>query len=311
MSTAMIRTGQVAITVILLVVLWRFADGQQAGTMLGAADPLWLLAALIALTAQTVMSAIRWRITAGQLGLELPVGVAVQEYYLSQIVNQLLPGGVLGDASRAVRSRQQRGLIAASQAVIFERLAGQIALFIVMTCAFVITYVRPGGLDWPSWALSINFLIIGGGIGLGLVFIAMTLVPSPLRVKAVNLSRSMTHALAARDVITQQVALSFGTTACNLAAFACCAHAVGIAVSPAMICALMPLVLFTMLVPLTVMGWGLREGAASVLLPLAGASASAGLAASVAFGLVMLVATLPGLLAVWTQRKLQDNGIST
>ena len=43
---------------------------------------------------------------------------------------------------------------------------------------------------------------------------------------------------------------------------------------------------------------GLRivhEGAAAAFFPLAGASATAGLAASIAFGLVFLISTLPGL----------------
>ena len=62
---------------------------------------------------------------------------------------------------------------------------------------------------------------------------------------------------------------------------------------------LVPLVLLTMLIPITISGWGLREGAAAALLPVAGAAASASLAASVTFGLVALVAVLPGAAVVW------------
>jgi len=51
-------------------------------------------------------------------------------------------------------------------------------------------------------------------------------------------------------------------------------------------------------VPVTISGWGLREGAAVVLFPLAGSTASGGLATSVAFGLMLIVASLPGSLAV-------------
>jgi hypothetical protein len=54
-----------------------------------------------------------------------------------------------------------------------------------------------------------------------------------------------------------------------------------------------------MLIPLSISGWGFREGAAAALLPLAGATASGGLASSVAFGLTFIAAVLPGLVFVW------------
>ncbi|MFP4274670.1 MAG: UPF0104 family protein, partial [Paracoccaceae bacterium] len=49
-------------------------------------------------------------------------------------------------------------------------------------------------------------------------------------------------------------------------------------------------------IPISISGWGLREGAAAALLPLAGATASDGFAASVAFGLVFTASVLPGLI---------------
>lgn len=100
-----------------------------------------------------------------------------------------------------------------------------------------------------------------------------------------------------------QIVLSAGTTLCNLAAFAFCARAVGVVLPPVVILALVPLILFTMLIPLTISGWGVREGAAAALFPLAGATASEGFAASVAFGLVLLVAVLPGLLTLWLRSQ--------
>ena len=91
--------------------------------------------------------------------------------------------------------------------------------------------------------------------------------------------------------------MSLGTALLNVAGFACCAAAVGLALPPATALALVPLILLTMLIPITISGWGLREGAAAALLPLAGATAAEGLAASVAFGLAVLVAALPGIVA--------------
>ena len=58
------------------------------------------------------------------------------------------------------------------------------------------------------------------------------------------------------------------------------------------------LLLGWMLVPLTIGGWGLREGTAAALFPLVGGSGEAGLAASIAFGLVLLASSLPGAITL-------------
>jgi glycosyltransferase 2 family protein len=157
------RAAQVALVAVIFAVLWHAADGREALRLLGSADPAWLAAAVAALTLQTILSALRWRLTASRLGIAVDVRSAVREYYLSQILNQSLPGGMLGDAARAVRSRAQAGLARAGQAVVLERLMGQIVMFLVLAGAFVATWARPGGLDWPPpVALAVAVLLAAG-----------------------------------------------------------------------------------------------------------------------------------------------------
>ena len=294
----LLRLVQAALALGLLVLVWRLADGAQAMRQLARAEPGWLLAGGLALTLQTVLSALRWQLTAAQLGLGLTWHKAVREYYLSQVVNQLLPGGVLGDAGRAYRSRAAAGLMAAGQAVVFERLAGQIALFVVLALGFVATAAVPGGLDWPGWA----FWPVAGLTCAGLVLpvLLRALLQIMPQTSAQPLRRQIAafrHAVLAPPVRARQAGLSLAAALCNIAGFLCCLWAIGVFVPPTSAMVLVPLILLSMLIPLTISGWGLREGAAAALLPLAGASASDGLAASIAFGLVFLAASLPG--ALW------------
>ncbi len=283
----------------LLWLLWAVADGPQAARSLAAADWRWLLLAMAALTAQTILSAFRWRLTARQLGISIGRGRAIGEYYLSQIVNQSLPGGILGDAGRAVRSRDQAGLLAAGQAVIFERLAGQIAMFSLLAVAFVATLAVPGGLDWPpDIAVSVAILLAAAVCAAGFAGLAGHL-PGALGRGMRSLRSALHQALAARTALPGQIGLSIGTTVCNLAAFAFCARAVGVDLGLAATAALVPLILLAMLIPVTISGWGLREGAAAALLPIAGATVAGALAASVAFGLTILAALVPGVLVLW------------
>jgi uncharacterized membrane protein YbhN (UPF0104 family) len=293
-----LRAARVAIAAGLLVLLWRVADGAAALDHLAQARAGWLAAAFGALTAQTVLSALRWRLTAGQLGIGLGRRSAVREYYLSQILNQTLPGGVLGDAGRALRSRAQAGLLASGQAVVFERLAGQVALLLLFAAALAGTLVVPGGFDWPRWLLTpVLVALAATGGGALLLALAGARLPGRLGRALAEPGRALLRATWSPGIRARQVGLSLGTALLNVAAFAFCAAAIGVALPPPTALALVPLILFTMLIPVTVSGWGLREGAAVALLPLAGATASEGLAASVAFGLAVLAASLPGVAA--------------
>lgn len=287
---------QIAVAVGLLILVWRLVDGGEALQLLSRANIAWVLAAIGVLSLQIVLSALRWRITAGQLGIALDRRSAIREYYFSQIINQTLPGGVLGDAGRAVRARSQAGLLASSQAVVLERLAGQVGLLVVLTGAFVVTVAVPGGLAWPGWlAALVTFLI---GLALTAPFVVKgfaRLLPLRSRQFVTGLEASARHALAGKEVRWAQLVLSLATALANIAGVVFCAKALGVDISFGVAMAIVPLMLFTMLVPITISGWGLREAAAAALFPLAGLAGAEGLATSVAFGVVLIVIALPGL----------------
>jgi glycosyltransferase 2 family protein len=251
-----IRLAQIAIALGLLSLIWRAADGPEAARSLAAADWRWLALAVLALSLQTVLSALRWKLTARQLGIRLDARQAIGEYYLSQVVNQSLPGGMIGDAGRAVRSRAQAGLIAAGQAVVFERLAGQIAMFATLAVAFLATLAIPGGFEWPRWLVAPVAILVAAGLSLPVLLHGATYLPRAAGRTVRNFRTALHAALGARRALPGQIALSLGTTFCNLAAFTFCARAVGVELGLVATAALVPLILFTMLIPISISGWG-------------------------------------------------------
>jgi len=266
----------------LLAALWHWLDGPEALAHLRQARPGWLALGFGLLSAQIVLSALRWRLTAARLGQHFGAGFAVREYYLAVLANMTLPGGVIGDAGRAVRARADAGLGVSVQAVVIERLAGQVALAAVLV---------PGLLLWPGWA--------GRGLGLLVLMVAAAGVavwlaragPGMLR----GLGRSLARAWWRDGAWRAQLGLSLAILACNIGGFAACAVAVGAGLPAVAVPVIVPLTLAAMLVPVSISGWGLREGAAAVLWPLAGLTAEAGIAASIAFGLTALAASLPAV----------------
>jgi uncharacterized protein (TIRG00374 family) len=300
----LVRALQLAVAVGLLIVVWRFANGDEALSLLSRAQPGWLVGAAALLSAQVFLSARRWQLTANQLHIRVTFTTALREYYLSQLVNQILPGGVLGDASRAVRSRRQRGLFASTQSVLFERLMGQLALFVVLVVAITMNLMVPGGVDWPG-ETSRNLLValVLFATALALALVVVRALPRRRQRVLRQLVEAGRQALLAPEVLGQQVMLSMSTAVANVAGFVLCAWAIGADVPLLPAFAVIPIILFTMVIPVTVSGWGVREAAAAALFPLAGFVSAEGLATSVAFGLVLVVVSLPGLLFMRQSRR--------
>lgn len=286
---------RIALPVAILAALWSLADGPEVLRLLGSADWRFLLAAYVAANLQIVFSALRWQLTARVLDQSIPTGRAVMEYYLSQLLNLTLPSGILGDAGRAMRMRHQAGMVRASQAVLIERMAGQIALFVVLFAGFAAVSVMDHEVAFPDWVGRMMLILGLILIGLVLGFYMMRSLPGPIARLSHGFGAASARALLAPGIWQRQVLLSTATVTCNLAAIAFAAAATGTTMPFAAILTIAPLMLTAMLLPVSAGGWGLREGAAAALWPLLGGTATAGVAASVAFGLVIMAASLPGL----------------
>ena len=190
--------------------------------------------------------------------------------------------------------------MASGQAVVFERLAGQIAMFVTMAVAFFATIAVPGGLEWPRWLAGPLALAILGGLALPFALRALAGASRGGRAGGgTPLERAPSRPRGAARPAVGRFFSASRRRVCNLAAFSYCARAVGVDLTLAATAALVPLILFTMLIPISISGWGLREGAAAALFPVAGASASQGLATSVAFGLIFILAVLPVAVFIW------------
>ncbi|MGB0499424.1 MAG: lysylphosphatidylglycerol synthase transmembrane domain-containing protein [Rubricella sp.] len=265
---------------------------------LRGAEPDWIVLALMACSAQILLCAMRWQVTARSLGTTIPVRSAVSEYYLSSVINTTVPGGVVGDAMRAARARGAAGLERAVHSVVIERLAGQIGLGAVLLLGLALSG-RPV-LQGSAAIAALALLALGAAYALLRERRLARFVPPVIRRFATAIRMSWFDGRTA----LVQIALSLAIVAANLAAFAFAARATGTAIGfPEMLFAI-PLILAAMLIPFSVAGWGYREGAAAAIFPLLGTSAAAGVSASLVFGAVILAASLPGTVVVLFRNRL-------
>ncbi|WP_166259560.1 lysylphosphatidylglycerol synthase transmembrane domain-containing protein [Marinobacter salicampi] len=279
-----------------------YLDTEALVVRLGQLSPGIVALALAITVVQVVVSAWRWRYTSARLGLELPLGPAIGEYYLATFLNQLLPGGVMGDVNRAWRhGRDSRKQVSAANAVLIERFSGQLVMAAVSAVLLVawwpfsagavsetsVNSLEPG----QGWLVfTVPAILIAGGL-IGLIF------RRPLIRYLYHLRADLTRSLLVWPVVAVQIGASLVVVGSYLAVFLLLAWGLAEPGTGFPWQTLLPLsaaLLLAMALPVTVAGWGVREGMAAVLWPLAGLAPEQGVALSVAYGLLVLVSSLPG-----------------
>ncbi|MFW6346562.1 MAG: lysylphosphatidylglycerol synthase transmembrane domain-containing protein, partial [Halomonas sp.] len=258
-------------------------------------SPGWALLALALTLPPLLLSVWRWRLTARLLGLSLGFRWALREYYLALFLNQVLPGGVAGDAARAWRHSRHSGRRAGAwRAVIIERASGQLAMALLSLAVLVASPLWHELLaDAARGVAASGWLPAGGVAVLLLIPLGRQLARRPPAAVA-GLGGDLRRSLLAASVWPKQLAGSLLVVVSYALVFVCAARAIGVELALPTLLALVPPVLLAMLIPLSLAGWGVREGAAALVWGLAGLPPAQGVAVSMAYGLIVLLASLPG-----------------
>jgi uncharacterized membrane protein YbhN (UPF0104 family) len=285
---------------ILSILLWRlgtrpFLEGLR--TINGSA----LLAALGITVVTTVFSAWRWSLVAGGLGVRLPLTTAVGAYYRSQFLNTVLPGGVLGDVHRGLRHGRATGDVGRGlRAVVLERSAGQVLQVWVTLLVFLIL---PTPLGTPGILVAVF-----AAAGVATMLLAAAVVVRNPRVAALRTASSdLRRVLLQRRLWPQVLLASTVVVAGHTTTFLVAARSAGVMGPTTELGPVALLVLLALGLPTNIAGWGPREGVAAWAFGLAGLDADRGVAVAVGFGVMVLVACLPGgvlvLLDWWPGRR--------
>ncbi|KUJ81006.1 lysylphosphatidylglycerol synthase transmembrane domain-containing protein [Ruegeria profundi] len=270
---------------VIFALLW-WTDAAKVSEHLMSLHLGWIGISLLAVTGATLSMALRWQLTARALQIQFDYPFALREYYIAQLTNSVLPGGVTGDVARAFRTRHQADLLRASQSVLADRLLGQVAIICVLFVGFSVALMFPLAVDMSvlSWTVVLT-------LGCGLIAV-------------VALSRFNTAVgrfvsfLLRLQSQTEFLLLGVVSSFCLIFGFYTSTRAVGADIPIESLVTVIPLILCAMIIPLSIGGWGWREGAAAALFPIIGLTSSEGLASSITYGAVVLVATLPVVFAV-------------
>ena len=277
---------------VVALLLWRIGPA-PAVEALERIDGRSLIAASGIGLVSTMCTSWRWVLVARGLGLSLSMLDAFRSSYRSQFLNVSLPAGVVGDVQRGLAHGRATGdLGRAARAVIWERSVGQT----VQLCLAV-----PALLAVPS-ALRGPVLTVGTGLSMAVMALVLGVLGVLVAVRRRSVVASVVSVVRAdvRDgllaprVWPAVIGSSVLAAAGHVCTFLIAAHLAGAVASPWELVPLAFLVLLAMAIPVSIAGWGPREGAAAWAFGIAGLGAAQGLATAVIYGGMVLVASLPG-----------------
>lgn len=292
--------AKLAVTAGLFYLISQKVDLGDVGRRLaGASLPLLALATTL-FVAQLALNAERWRRLLALDQARLPWPRGFRYYVEAMFFNQALPGAIGGDVLRVYRARPYcKSLTQAVNSVLLDRLTGLfgLATLILIGLPLFMNRVRDtsaaGGV-----AILLGLAMIGV---VGLILLARLEregVGGKVRALIVDLAQQADR-LARRPAEALPIlALALCTHGLLVLAAFISARALGYDFSIIDCLIVVPTAIFLSMLPISLGGWGVREGAMAAGFAMIGFAQAAGVALSVTLGLQLLIVGLMGG-AVW------------
>ncbi|MEW5899849.1 MAG: lysylphosphatidylglycerol synthase transmembrane domain-containing protein [Acidobacteriota bacterium] len=253
---------------IIVFILTKKTSLPAIGAVLKGANISWLLLAFSLHGIGLFVSAYRWQILARAQGDEVPLGFLARSYLVAQFFNNFLPTRFGGDVVRIWDgSRFSKSVLKSGAIVLVERFTGIMVLFLMAVIAslFRLDMARQIPVIWVSLLLGLA----------GLLLIAFFFLPvfarrlTALRVRG-YLQRLRDKILLFRETIlhyrTQKgpfFRASFWALLLQLNVivyYFLIGRALDLRINFIDYFIFIPIVLVIQIIPITINGWGLREG---------------------------------------------------
>ena len=304
-----IAWARVTASILVLVVVLRRAHLTSLELDWEASNIAWLTSALVVTFVAVVLSAVRWQKVLTALGLSARIPTLLRHHLAGLFVSSFLPSTVGGDVLRVSRLAASNGEAPRTFAsVVLERLTGWLVLPVITLVALAI---NPGlfGADVNTrFALVIALVTLGG---LAVVLWAAGHPRLGGRLASNAGWRRFTGAVhlgidrlrhRPGDVVSVLLSGFAYQLAIVLAAFLA-AEALGLDLGPTALLAFVPAVAIVQVLPITVGGLGVREGAfALFLVPLGVPEEKALTLGLVVYGINLVVSLLGAPAFAWNGR---------
>lgn len=287
-------TLRIAVTLVVLFLIFRSIDVKGVmQTMVGAAPSLLLLALLFQL-ASTLVASYRWKLVMQRLNFGQTFTFYLRSYFKGTFFNQALPTSIGGDALRVLDvARTGHRKRDAFFGVASDRGFGLVGLLVFNWLAL---QANPELLPHEMF-LTLNGLVSFGFAGfVALVFLHKLhwLERFPPAVFFIRISQSLAKVLCTWRAAFLHLILALLIHLLGMLVIYYLGSSVGLRYDFLTYMAVVPPVILLTLVPVSLAGWGVREGGMIGLFTLIGADKTLVLSMSILYGVVLLVSSLPG-----------------
>ena len=294
---------KLAVAGLLLALIFRSVDSRSTAAAIAAASPLHLLTALFLQTACNAVAALRWRLIMARLGFQQPTLFYLQSFFKGVFFNQGLPTSIGGDGIRILDCiRQGNSAEDAFFGVFIDRVVGLTGLLLLnMTALLLSHHLLPPRVEYP-------LLLISAALTAGLILLFLLRKFSFFAAGKYlgflgRLSERYFQIYSSLSSISLQLSLSIFVHLLAMGTFFMIGRAVGLHYAFYIYLVLVPPVILLTILPISLAGWGVREGAMVGFFLLIGADKESVLALSLLYGLIMLASSLPGLAVYLTEKQ--------
>ncbi len=267
-------------------------------------------AAFAILFAQIAVVGVRWHLVARVVHGALPLERTLRVALIAQFVSLALPSTLGGDAMRLLFARRAGVPInRALSGIVLDRVVG-IAAVAVLMVALLPAFFALVGDHLARVAMSL------AAAAIALAALAFVLLSNPAMRTLAHLRWGRPVAAAIRDARalaraperTAIGAMALVVQLMSVAAIWALAHGLAMPLDPLVCLVMLPPIGLTSMLPISIGGWGVREGAMVAGLALVGVPAADALALSVASGLVQTAAGLAAGVAMIGGESLRGDG---
>ena len=246
-----------------------------------------------------VVASWRWQRVLAVFGAAVPVRRLISHYFAGQFVGNVLPSTIGGDVLRITRVSKDVGARdTAFASVLVERLTGFVSLPLIMLVGF---------LAQPSLATTTNgWIALLAGVGTVVVFgLVLVVAGHPHLAGRFTVHENWTHYIGMVHIGVNRLrrhprdAVGVIATACLYQCIVvggvyCAIHTVGLTIPNAAVLAFIPAVAIAQVMPISVGGFGLREGLLVLLLHPLGVDTGPAVAVGLLWYTMVLIASLAG-----------------
>jgi len=288
--------GKALISLLALFIIYNQVDFKLTMDSFRSLDPIYLVLSVVILIMQALIASLRWNIVLNSLKIAITYLSALKIFSMGLFFNQILPSSIGGDSVRGyLIYKKGNGVRESIKSVLIDRVIGLIILMLIAMIALIasgelipdssstskillITLIFPLVLSlvlfldkfkrfFPNWKYIDEIFSILNVIRRQI----FSIKPGGYLIVISIIAHSMTV------LVIYLLSLGMGA---------------GLSLDGAFI--IVPISTLVMVLPISISGWGIREGTMIVGMGYLGIAAESALAISLLYGILVLLVALPG-----------------